>query len=361
MRFLILFLVVAMGTPVQAEPVRMEWTGFFARKLSTYNLFADTVEQEPNEGLVPYDIITPLFSDYAHKRRFIYLPDGGTIDYSARNIFSFPVGSVLIKTFLYPHDFRSPEKGHRLIETRLLVHTEDKGWMGAAYLWNEEQTDADLSITGNRLPISWIHDDGKERSTTYTVPNMNQCKFCHGIYGNTRPLSPTARQLNHDFDYGEGHKANQLAEWTSRGILKGAPDPESAPRVAKWDDPDAGSVFDRVRGYFDTNCAHCHGPGGLASLKRIDLRYSQTEPWNRGVELRSTGGNHAESKLEKVIVSGHPERSSVYRRMASTDFTFMMPQVGRSLVHEEAVELVGEWIRSLKKDATPPSEPDDSQ
>lgn len=342
------WLFCAAGASAQSESVQFKWTGFFARKLSTYNLFADPIRQVPNDGLLPYDIITPLFSDYAHKQRFIYLPAGGTIEYSPTDAFSFPVGSVLIKTFFYPRDFRNPDRDRRLIETRLLVHTREKGWMGAAYVWNEAQSEAELAIVGKRLSVEWTHNNGEHRSTQYTVPNMNQCRFCHAGLGENKPLSPTARQLNHDFAYTEHRTINQLAEWTERGILTGAPAPETAPRVARWDDPDAGAVFDRVRGYFDTNCAHCHNPTGLASSKRIDLRYNQTELWKRGVELRSTGGSHSESGLEKVIVAGHPERSSVFLRMKSTDFTFMMPQVSRSVVHTEGIELIAEWIRSLK-------------
>lgn len=348
MRQLILWSVVfVVGIPAQAEDVQFEWTGRFARKLSAYRLFADPVHQIPNDGLVPFDLITPLFSDYASKSRFLYLPPGSAMEYSESSSFSFPVGSALIKTFYYPHDFRKPQDGHRLIETRLLVHTSNRGWFGAAYLWNEEQTDAELVVAGERVTIDWVHFDGEQRSTKYMVPNMNQCKFCHSAFGKGKPLGPTARQLNREFTYRDGHTANQLAEWTARGILTGAPEPADAPQVAKWDNPHSGTVFDRVRGYLDTNCSHCHNPGGLASNKRIDLRYRQTEPWKRGVELRSTGGNYAESKLEKVIVSGHPERSAVYRRIVSTDFTFMMPQLGRSVVHEEGAALIAEWIESL--------------
>ncbi|MCA9074745.1 MAG: hypothetical protein KDA93_06915 [Planctomycetaceae bacterium] len=349
--FILVWLLCAAGASAHADSVQFEWTGFFARNLSTYNLFADPVQQIPNDGLVPYDIITPLFSDYAHKQRFIYLPPGGVIEYSETEAFAFPVGSVIVKTFFYPHDFQKPDDERRLIETRLLVHTEKKGWMGAAYVWNDDQTDADLSIIGNRLPVEWTHHDGERRTTQYTIPNMNQCRFCHAGHGENKPLSPTARQLNHDYAYADGHTANQLAEWTKRGILSGAPEPQASPRVAQWNDPQAGTLFDRVRGYFDTNCAHCHNPDGLASSKRIDLRYRQTEPWQRGVGLRSTGGSHTASRLEKVVAAGHPERSSVYLRMKSTDFTFMMPQLSRSVVHSEGTDLIAEWITSLSPES----------
>ena len=347
-RLLTLIVVCCIQSVVHAAPHRFEWTGFFARTLSTYDLFADSINQVPNEGLVGYDLITPLFSDYAHKRRFILLPEGGSIEYSADNMFSLPVGSVLVKTFLYPNDFRHPDDGHRLIETRLLVHTNDKGWMGAAYVWNDDQTEANLAVAGKRLPVEWIHYDGGERSTEYAVPNMNQCKFCHGGSKPIGPLSLKARQLNRDLEDHNGATHNQLARWIRDGILQGAPSPEEIPRVAKWDEKDEGSLLDRVRGYFDTNCTHCHNPQGLAGNKGIDLRYTQMEPWKRGVDMRSTGGHHSASNLQSVIVPGHPERSAVYLRLSSRDFTFMMPQVGRSVVHDEGVGLIAEWIRSLQ-------------
>lgn len=346
-RCLLLFVLTLLPSVSGAEPVPFRWTGFFARDLSDYGLFRDIQGQIPSDGLHPYDIITPLFSDYAYKRRFVLLPPGESMEYSPLGVFDLPVGSVLVKTFLYPHDFRVPEQGHRLVETRLLVHTKDKGWQGAAYVWNDEQTEATLAITGKRLPVQWKHYDGTVRQTQYTVPNMIQCRHCHAGLGATHPLSLTARQLNHDYISLQGKTENLLAAWTRLGILRGALRPEDAPRVADWDDPSSGTIFDRVRGYFDTNCSHCHNPQGLASLKRIDLRYSQSDEWKRGVNMRSTGGHFAESGLEKVIVPGHPDRSSVYLRMKATDFTFMMPQIGRSVVHDEGLQLVGEWIRSL--------------
>ena len=40
--------------------------------LSRYGFFAGFIsDQLPVEGVIPYELITPLFSDYAHKHRFI--------------------------------------------------------------------------------------------------------------------------------------------------------------------------------------------------------------------------------------------------------------------------------------------------
>jgi hypothetical protein len=47
-------------------------------------------------------------------------------------------------------------------------------------------------------------------------------------------------------------------------------------------------------------------------------------------------------------VPGHPEQSILVYRMASTEPGVMMPQIGRTLSHKEAVALISDYISSLK-------------
>jgi hypothetical protein len=47
------------------------------------------------------------------------------------------------------------------------------------------------------------------------------------------------------------------------------------------------------------------------------------------------------------LVPGKPEESILVARMESTRPKEMMPQIGRSVVHQEGVALVREWVRSL--------------
>src|ERR1700760_3038301 len=56
----------------------------------------------PNAGVLPYDLVTPLFSDYAHKLRTVWMPAGQWARYEADKAFEFPVGTILSKTFYYP-------------------------------------------------------------------------------------------------------------------------------------------------------------------------------------------------------------------------------------------------------------------
>jgi len=55
-----------------------------------------------NAGVTAYDLNTPLFSDYAHKLRTVWMPNGAAAKYDANAAFDFPVGTIITKTFDYP-------------------------------------------------------------------------------------------------------------------------------------------------------------------------------------------------------------------------------------------------------------------
>ena len=83
-------------TPV-ALPVLLARTP--APTLGVYHLFTDDGAQHPNAGVTPYALNTPLFSDYAEKSRFLYLPPGTKANYRPTGPLDLPVGATLIKTF----------------------------------------------------------------------------------------------------------------------------------------------------------------------------------------------------------------------------------------------------------------------
>ncbi len=132
--------------------------------LSSFALFeGDLAALKPAAGVFAYDLNTPLFSDYTEKYRVIKLPDGRRINYHETEVFEFPVGTVIAKTFAYPHDMRDSAKGRRLLETRLLVHRPD-GWVGLPYIWNNAQTEATLDVAGATMDCEWVHTDGEQRA-----------------------------------------------------------------------------------------------------------------------------------------------------------------------------------------------------
>ena len=173
-----LFAVILSGIACSRRPVMVveskpNWEP--PAQLSAYGIFeGNGASQKPAVGVVPYDINTPLFSDYANKHRFVKLPDGASAAYHRDDVFQFPVDTIIAKTFAYAHDMRDPSKGERLIETRLMIHRPE-GWIGLPFIWNDEQTEATLKVAGGIRPVRWIHTDGTERSNQYIVPNSNQC------------------------------------------------------------------------------------------------------------------------------------------------------------------------------------------
>jgi uncharacterized repeat protein (TIGR03806 family) len=316
-----------------------------APTLSAYRLFVGDGVGHPNAGLTPYALNTPLFSDYAEKARLIYLPPGTHAVYRATGALDLPVGATLVKTFAYPADLRRPTENVRLIETRLLIHRRS-GWVALTYVWNDDRTEARLKRAGPRLAVSFIDAHGQARQVDYHVPNQNQCKECHSLSGRIAPIGVKARNLNGDFAYPEGTE-NQLAHWTRAGLLTGAPTPDKAPRTAAWDNP-AEPLDARARAYLDGNCGHCHNPRGEASNTGLFLNLEEARPVKFGIGKRPVAAGKGSGELETDLVPGHPDTSIIAYRMASTDPGVMMPELGRSVVHDEGLALVRDYIARMQ-------------
>ena len=188
-----------------------------APTLQAYGLFEDARGWRPASGVTPFTLNTPLFSDYAEKRRYLYLPPGAAMIYRDRGVMDIPVGGVLIKTFGYRSDQRDASIKARPVETRLLIHRA-AGWAALTYVWNAEGTEAVLKRAGTNLKVAFIDPEGVKRDIDYVVPNVNQCKQCHSVNGQLSPIGPKARNLNGPYDYGAGVE-NQLDHLTKAALL----------------------------------------------------------------------------------------------------------------------------------------------
>lgn len=339
---LAVLLSLVMAMPSGAVEVELIKQRRPAKALSAYGFFEDLTQQTPATGVVPYDLQVPLFTDYAEKYRFAYVPDGQTAIYDDSEAFRFPVGSALIKTFAYPADFRNPDTNIRLIETRLLLRQE-KGWNAWTYVWNDEQTDAVLKVAGTMTPVAFVDASGAEKEINYIVPNKNQCKGCHSFNGEFTPIGPKARNLNKDYDYKNGAQ-NQLEHWHQEGLLNAVtPTPPSMPDMFDA----SADLNDRARAYLDINCAHCHRAEGPASTSGLFLTYAEDNPTAWGYEKRPVAAGRGSGGFLYDIAPGNADQSILYHRMQSVDPAVMMPEVGRTTVHTEGLSLIREWINNL--------------
>lgn len=322
-----------------------------------------------SESVLPYQLATPLFSDYALKLRTIWLPDGTTAQYRDNEVFDFPVGTVISKTFYYPVDTAvisadgqrrllkasantPPPMGtpllldqYRLVETRLLVH-QPEGWEALPYVWNDEQTDASLQITGDiqRLQL-------EDTQFAYVVPNRNECAGCHVLdqnKGELSPIGPAARHLNRVVSH-EGGERGQLSLWQQRGWLTALPEPDQVPANALWQESitavePAEQVAQRARAYLDINCGHCHQPGGSGDTSGLFLHAAETSAMRLGVCKPPVAAGRGAGGHRFSIVPGQPENSILSYRIESQETGVLMPELGRSLVHEQGLQLVNTWI-----------------
>ena len=317
-------------------------------KLSEYLFFKSKLSDlNPADDVVHYDLNTPLFSNYAEKLRFIKVPADKKIIYNDSAWFAMPVGTVLIKNFYFPKDFRHPEKGRTIMETRLLVN-EENGWNAYPYIWNEEQTEAIYDVAGEIKMIQYINKEGKSISAHYIIPNKNQCKGCHIENKKMVPVGIAARHLNKDVTFSSSAIQNQLQYWKSIGILKGLPqDLRSIPANAVWQNENE-SLEKRARSYLDINCGNCHNPKGPANTSGFFLDIKQTNPTVLGIYKTPVAAGRGSGGLKYDIVPGKPDQSILLYRMKTNDPGIAMPELGREQLHKEGIELISQWIKQIK-------------
>lgn len=342
-------------TPV--SPVTVDLTQVPYPKLSDYKFFEGEMKNQiPSLNVLPYQPISSLFADYAHKKRFVWMPTGSKATFVSDNTtLDLPVGAVLIKTFYYENV--QPTNATKIIETRLMIRKES-GWIFADYVWNDEQTEAYFDLGGRNIDLSWKDENNVINNVTYRVPNEVQCNVCHkyketinGEYFEKHvPIGIKPQNLNSDYTYGSVTK-NQLLKWVEQGYLENNFSlPSQANTVVDYNDA-SKPLETRVRSYLDINCSHCHNTYGHCDYRPMRFPFSETAGangrTNMGVCVPTSDMQNFPSALSTIVKPGNIDRSMLFYRINTTDEAFRMPLHGRTLIHQEGVALIEEWINSL--------------
>lgn len=326
--------------PISLSPVVLDMDAFPFGTLSEYNFFAgDIKEQEPVVGVIPYEPISTLFTDYAKKKRFIWMPKNVQATYEAdTELIDFPVGTILIKTFYYNNV--QPDNTTRIIETRLMLKKADD-WYFADYIWNDNQTEATFSLEGSFTNIDFI-EKGVLKSTNYRIPSQVECATCHNSLNTTIPIGVKPQNLNNLYLYADGSQ-NQLEKLIAEGYLEDNL-PATINTVVKWSD-ETQPIDLRVRSYIDINCAHCHSELSYCDYRPMRFAFNDTaNETNLGVCVEP---DTEIPGLTKIVEPSLKERSVMYYRINTEAEELRMPLLGRNIIHEEAVALIGEWIDGL--------------
>ncbi|MCA0131215.1 Ig-like domain-containing protein [Winogradskyella alexanderae] len=308
--------------------------------LSEYNFFeGDLSNLNPTFGVIPYDLNSPLFTDYAKKKRFIWMPNAVKANYiDDASPLEFPTGTYLIKNFYY--NTIQPNNTTKILETRLMFKTIE-GWDFANYLWNDEQTEAYFSNQGNLIDLTWLEGESI-KSTTYRIPSRAECFTCHNQLDNPTPIGLKPQNINKDYSYSTGVE-NQLRKLIDVGYLNSNISGTIETSVA-WDDYSQPLEL-RVRSYLDINCAHCHSDSGHCNYRPMRFAFNLTDnPENIGVCVEPETQFIPNSDIVKP---NNTELSILFYRLSTTDESFRMPLLGRTINHREGIALIEQWINSL--------------
>lgn len=329
---------------VGVPPGFREVEAFPFRELSAYGFFDGEMRQlQPVEGVVPYQVTSPLWSDHADKARFIVLPEDTQIAAGDAEEWAYPVGTILIKNFFYSADRRDSDATARPIETRLMIK-QASDWKGHTYIWNGALTEATRKVSGARVSLEFMDEDGTLVTQEYIVPNTNQCKDCHERDGESRPLGLVKRQLDREV-FRDGETVSQLSWMVNLNLFEDVTNLRSDGHLV---DPfGEAPLAQRARSYLDSNCAHCHREGGNGGPSGLVLLASENRPRAYGICKGPVAAGDGTGGFYHDILPGNPDESIIVHRMKSTDPDVKMPEIPNRLPDLAGVALISDWIRNM--------------
>lgn len=256
-----------------------------------------------------------LWSDGASKRRFIRLPPGTSIDTSDMDSWQFPVGTKVWKEFTRD-DVR--------VETRLLQRLAS-GWLGVAYVWQPDGTDALAAAYGAIDAVG----------TPHNVPAANECAACHGGRS-SYVLGFSAVQLARPRDAG----SLGLDDLVQAGLVSQAP--AVTPQVP------GNETEQEALGYLHANCSHCHNAsrpehaGARCFDPENDLDFSLHV--EEGADPSATSTYHSS---RDAIEPGHPDDSKLIELTSERGRFRQMPPLATEKVDAAGIALLRRWIEEM--------------
>jgi hypothetical protein len=307
--------------------------------LAATGLYAAGGSREIDARNRPFAPQYPLWSDGLTKRRWLYLPRGGSIDARGVDAWDFPVGTKFWKEF---------SLGGRPVETRMIWKTANSAWAFGTYVWNEAGTDARLAPPEG---VPGVVEVAAQRR--HSIPSRTDCLACHGSRGG--PLGFNALQLSNDRDplaiHGEPLRPGLLTlrDLMAEGLLRHLPPAiaSSAPRIRT-----ASGDTRAVLGYVLANCGMCHDGSDDLSVPGPSLTIAEVLADGDAVAARMLGRSTrwqvpgTADGASVLIAPGAPGSSAILVRMRSRSPSSQMPPLGTVLRDEEAIQAMTHWIAS---------------
>jgi hypothetical protein len=281
--------------------------------VSEVGLYADVAARTAYADVLEYVPNHPLYSNGLDKERHVYLPEGKAIQVDGAEPWTFPVGTVLAKTFLYEG---------AAVETRLLFRTP-QGWDYGLYQWLPGGADAEL-LSGNWAEVP-VELGGGE--LTHTLPSRLDCRTCHETHeavADSPVIGISDLQTGADLI-----EAEAFSEPPATTTVRGRTDQETA-----------------ALSYFVGNCIACHNGGpsinaafSLYPEDAVANTVDQPTESETGEGIRVVPGDPDQSVLYITVVeAGTPDYRGPFKAM---------PPLGADVIDPAANKLLRDWIENL--------------
>lgn len=311
----------AAGTPScqpyrACDPVDDASVAKLPERLSQTGLYAPGSGEATATDVWSYRPRFELWSDGASKRRWMRLPPGTSIDTSSMDSWDFPVGTKFWKEFT---------RGGVRVETRLLQRLKG-GWIGVAYLWRRDGSDATAA------PYGAID----ARGTPHDVPASNECDACHAGR-KSHVLGFSAVQLTQPAEPG----SLNLDELVRLGLISNAP--ATTPEVP------GDATEQAALGYLHANCSHCHNAsrperdGARCFDPDSDIDFSLNAGGASSVSATST----YRTAKGVCFEPGAPDESKLIELVGERGRFNQMPPLATEVVDAAAVTLLRRWIEEM--------------
>lgn len=194
-----------------------------------------------------YEPQYPLFSDFATKKRWVYIPPNSQINTLDLDNWVFPKGTILWKEFsIYG----------KKIETRIMEKLTDgagqTSWRQSVYLWRKDQLDADFVTVPadfyTNVKPEYSNFAAMDVADSYKIVPVGLCFNCH-TGGSDVALGFNYFQLS-------SQKQGNVMSFRDDRLLSNPP--TDLDRIAGTPEQVAGV------GYMQGNCVHCHHGRGPA-------------------------------------------------------------------------------------------------
>ncbi len=353
------------------------------KTVSALGFFTNMTTKAIGPGFYHFEVNNPLWSDGAHKSRYLIVPNGKKVTFVNDTLsYVYPESTTILKNFAI--DTIAGDSNSRVfIETRLLVK-KDSTWYGFSYKWRKDQTDADL-IGGERG--GYVEDSTSFSIRTGNIkkgrlwhwPSRQDCYSCHIAVekdGNDTPIRPRhilgfiTQQLNRNI-LGSTTK-NQIQDMVDKNFMAfKAGVTFNAATSHKWyaldDTAKAATLERKARSYLASNCSYCHSPEGktqdnicfpefnyFTNAPLSSVNYINTISKYNGNPLLYEKLKIPESIYLQTIYGGNAKYSSIVYRISAFDSTTgyrddadKMPRLATFDLYPLSIQVISAWANSL--------------